>query len=96
VRVISWNTLRDYVAARRGRADHGALDGALRSWNREVEDAEWQSMADIKAKYASASVVGRDRLVFNICGNSYRLIVAVKFDFQTVWIKWIGTHAEYD
>ena len=53
-------------------------------------------MADIKALYASASVVTADRVVFNIKGNDYRLVVAVAYKFQAVYIKFVGTHAQYD
>ncbi|EIM01263.1 type II toxin-antitoxin system HigB family toxin [Rhodanobacter sp. 115] len=56
----------------------------------------WTAPQDIKARYASASFVGNNRVVFNIKGNTYRLIVAVAYRFQTVYIKFIGTHAEYD
>jgi len=53
-------------------------------------------MADVKRLYATASIVGADRVVFNIKGNSYRLVVAVDFEKGIVWIKWIGTHRDYD
>jgi len=53
-------------------------------------------MADVKRLYATASIVGADRVVFNIKGNSYRLVVAVDFEKGIVWIKWLGTHRDYD
>jgi mRNA interferase HigB len=55
-----------------------------------------QSMADVKRLYATASVVSNDRVVFNIKGNDYRLVVSVDFNKEIVWIKWIGTHRDYD
>lgn len=58
--------------------------------------AEWANLIDIKAEYPSASIVGNDRMKFNIKGNSYKLIVKLNFDCQIVWIRFIGTHAEYD
>lgn len=58
--------------------------------------ASWKNSADVKRHYASASVVSADRIVFNIKGNDYRLVVAVDFEKGIVWIKWIGTHADYD
>jgi len=53
-------------------------------------------MADVKRLYATASIVGADRVVFNIKGNSYRLVVAIDFEKGIIWIKWIGTHRDYD
>lgn len=53
-------------------------------------------MADVKRAYATASVVTAERIVFNVKGNSYRLVVAVDFEKKIVWIKWIGTHEDYD
>jgi mRNA interferase HigB len=61
-----------------------------------VKKADWKTTADVKRRYASASVVSADRIVFNIKGNDYRLVVSVDFEKRIVWIKWIGTHAEYD
>lgn len=69
---------------------------ALDAWFAEVSKADWQSSADVKRLYASASVIGAERVVFNIKGNDYRLVVAVRYDLGIVWIKWIGTHADYD
>ena len=61
-----------------------------------MRKADWKSTADVKRRYASASVVSAERIVFNLKGNDYRLVVAVDFEKGIVWIKWIGTHAEYD
>jgi len=61
----------------------------------EARHAKWRSWADVRRQYATASHVG-DRIVFNIKGNDYRLVVAVDYQRQGVWIKWIGTHAQYD
>jgi mRNA interferase HigB len=96
MRVIARRTLRDFVAARAGHKDHAALKGAIDAWFDEVRKADWRSTADVKRRYASASVVSGERIVFNIKGNDYRLVVAVDFERRIVWIKWIGTHAEYN
>jgi mRNA-degrading endonuclease HigB of HigAB toxin-antitoxin module len=56
----------------------------------------WSSTADVKRRYAAASVVSADRIVFNIKGNDYRLVVSVDYEKGIVWIKWLGTHREYD
>jgi mRNA interferase HigB len=69
---------------------------ALDAWFDEVKKARWSSAADVKRSYATASIVSADRIVFNIKGNDYRLVVATDFDKGIVWIKWIGTHKDYD
>ena len=69
---------------------------ALDAWFDEVRKANWTSTADVKRFYASASIVTADRIVFNVKGNDYRLLVSVDFEKCIVWIKWIGTHKDYD
>jgi mRNA interferase HigB len=96
MRIIARRTLREFVAARRGHKDHAALKAALDAWFDEVKKARWSSAADIKRSYATASIVSAERIVFNIKGNDYRLVVAVDFEKSIVWIKWIGTHRDYD
>lgn len=96
MRIIAWRTLREFVASRTGHKDHPALKSALDAWFAEVRRARWHSTADVKRLYATASIVSAERIVFNIRGNSYRLVVAVDFEKSIVWIKWIGTHRDYD
>lgn len=96
MRIIARRTLREFVEARAGRKDQPALKAALDAWFDEVRKASWVSSADVKKLYASASVVSADRVVFNVKGNDYRLIVAVDYEKSIVWIKWLGTHKEYD
>jgi mRNA interferase HigB len=96
MRIIARRTLRRFVESRAGHKDHLALKAALDAWFAEVRRAQWKSTADIKRLYASASVVTADRIVFNVKGNDYRLVVAVDFQKGIVWIKWIGTHRDYD
>lgn len=69
---------------------------ALTAWHEEAKKAKWTTPADIKAQYASASIVANNRVVFNIKGNDYRLIVAVAYKMQYVFIKFVGTHKQYD
>ncbi|WP_240669119.1 type II toxin-antitoxin system HigB family toxin [Dyella sp. M7H15-1] len=69
---------------------------AIKAWYDEAKAASWSNPQDIKDQYASVSFVGKNRVVFNIKGNSYRLIVAVAYRFQALYIKFIGTYAEYD
>ncbi len=92
MRMIARRTLREFVAGRAGHRDQPALKAALDAWFDEVRKAEWDSTADVKRLYATASIVSADRIVFNIKGNDYRLVVSVAFDKGIVWIKWIGTH----
>ena len=96
MRIIARRTLRDFIAGRRGHKDQPALKAALDAWFDEARRARWASTADIKRLYATASVVSADRIVFNIKSNDYRLIVAVDFEKAIVWIKWLGTHRDYD
>lgn len=68
----------------------------MKSWADEVKKAVWSQAADIKAHYRSASVLKNRRVVFNIQGNDYRLVASVAYRYQAVYVKFIGTHAEYD
>ena len=70
--------------------------GPLEAWYYEAKHAQWGSPADVKTQYKSASVIGGNRVVFNIAGNKYRLIVRINFDSKTVFVRFIGTHQEYD
>ena len=94
--MIARRTLREFVAGRAGPREQPALKAALDAWFDEVRKAEWDSTADVKRLYATASIVSADRIVFNIKGNDCRLVVSVAFDKGIVWIKWIGTHRDYD
>ncbi|MPZ57176.1 MAG: type II toxin-antitoxin system HigB family toxin [Rhizobiales bacterium] len=96
MRIIARRTLREFVASRAGHKDQPALKAAIDAWFDEVRRAQWRSTADVRRLYATASIVSADRIVFNIKGNSYRLVVAVDFEKGIVWIKWIGTHRDYD
>lgn len=69
---------------------------ALKSWVDEAKKADWAQPAQIKAQYRSASILKNRRVVFNIKGNDYRLVVSVAYRFQAVYVKFIGTHKEYD
>lgn len=96
MRIISRRTLREFIAERAGHKDQLALKAALDSWFAEVSKAAWTSTADVKRLYATASIVSANRIVFNIKGNDYRLVVAVDFEKAIVWIKWVDTHKDYD
>jgi mRNA interferase HigB len=96
MRIIARRTLKRFVEARAGHKDQAALKAALDAWFDEVRKAHWASAAEVKLRYRTASIVSRDRVVFNIKGNDYRLVVAVDYEKGIVWIKWMGTHAAYD
>jgi mRNA interferase HigB len=68
----------------------------LKTWHETVKKADWKSPADVKQTYSNASILKSNRIVFNIKGNSYRLIAKFNFEKQWVFIRFIGTHQEYD
>jgi len=75
---------------------HSDCQQQLESWFQETSDSKWETPADIKKEFPSASFLPDNRVVFNIKGNRYRLIVKISYEYQMVWIRFIGTHAEYD
>ena len=96
MRIIARKTLLQFVeSSLKGSKDQKAVKAALDAWFHEVKDADWKMPADVTRSYANASIVG-DRVVFNIKGNSYRLVVAVDYRRQIVFIKWLGMHKAYD
>ncbi|HWX54264.1 MAG TPA: type II toxin-antitoxin system HigB family toxin [Verrucomicrobiae bacterium] len=96
MRIIARKTLKTFIEKLQGSRDQKAVKSALESWFHEVRHAAWKSPPDVTRNYGNASIVGKDRVVFNIKGNDYRLVVAVDYQRQTVFIKWLGTHAAYD
>ncbi len=90
MRIISFATIRNYTQK------HADADVPLRDWYKKTEKADWASLADVKLTFNSADYVGNDRFVFNIKGNDYRLVALILFAAKKVFIRWIGTHQEYD
>ena len=90
MRIIALKTLREFWD------DHPDARQPLQAWYEDTKHAVWQSPADIKSIYRNASIVGNSRVVFNIKGNDYRLIVAINYRFGMVYIRFIGPHSEYD
>ena len=88
--VISRRPLREFGEK------HPDAKTALNAWFAEASRAEWSSFADIKAAYRSADVIAGNRVIFNIGGNKYRLVVKIAYKCRTVFVRFIGTHAEYD
>lgn len=90
--VIKRKTLVEFYQ----RSGNKEARGASEAWYYEAKHAQWASPADIKTQYRSASILKGYRVVFNIAGNKYRLIVRINYDSKTVFIRFIGTHREYD
>jgi mRNA interferase HigB len=90
VRVIAKKTVKEFWRK------HKDSEQQLKSWFDETIKADWRNSNDIKREYASASFLNENRVVFNIKGNTYRLIVKINYKYRMVWIRFIGTHAEYD
>jgi mRNA interferase HigB len=96
MRIIARRTLRQFVEGLSASKDRIAVKAALDAWFYEASKATWKNAADVKRRYATASIVSAERIVFNIKGNDYRLVVAVDFEKAIIWIKWVGTHKAYD
>ena len=96
MRIIARRTLTEFVASLAGHRDQRAVKAATDAWFEEARKAGWKDTSEVKRHFGTASIVSADRVVFNIKGNAYRLIVAVDFEKGIVWIKWLGTHAAYD
>ena len=90
MRVIAVSTLRQFWEK------HPDSEQPLKAWHDEATQAAWAQPAEIKTQYRSASILKNRRVVFNIKGNDYRLIVAIAYRLGIVYVKFIGTHAEYD
>ena len=78
------------------KGKHADARSHIDSWEAEVEEAHWNTPRDLKARYPKASILGNQQVVFDICGNRYRLLVQVNYKNGIVLIKKIGTHKEYD
>lgn len=90
MRIIARRTLREYWE------QHPDAEQALQAWYHDAKNATWTSPADIKRTYATASILANNRVVFNIRGNQYRLVVAINYGFGIVYVRFVGTHKEYD
>ena len=90
MRVIAKKALREFGQL------HADAEGPLNAWYDQVKREDWGSPAEVQKQYPTASIVGKDRVVFRLKGGSYRLIVSVFYPGGLVYIRFIGTHAEYD
>jgi mRNA interferase HigB len=96
VRIIARSTLNGFVNHRVNRQFRAGVNKHLDAWYAEAERASWKDSAELKAQFRSASIVSAERVVFNIKGNDYRLVVAINYHYQVLLIIWLGTHKEYD
>lgn len=90
MRIIAFSTLRDYAAR------HATAEPALMRWHGVMKSSSFGSTADVQATFSKAKVLNGERVRFEIAGGNYRLIVAFDFDRQIAFVKFLGTHAEYD
>lgn len=92
MRIIARKTLKEFWK----EPEYVDSEQALKAWFDEANQAKWQTPNDIKAQYKSASILKESRVVFNIHGNKYRLIVKINYDFSVIYIRFVGTHKQYD
>ena len=93
MRIIAKRTLIEFWEKNPANSD---VKGQLEAWYKEAKLATWRNPAGVKEKYRNASIIRKNRVVFNICGNKYRLVVKINYAAQIIFIRFIGTHKEYD
>ena len=96
MRIIARGTLVGFAEFRVQRADRELFKRHINSWYAVVHRARWANSAELKQELRSASIVSARRVVFNIKGNDYRLVAEINFEYQVLFVKWLGTHKEYD
>lgn len=92
MRIIAFRTLREFWE----QSDYSDSKASLQAWYHEAKNANWSSSNELKRQYKNASILGEGRIVFNIKGNTYRLVVSIDYELQIIFIRFIGTHKEYD
>lgn len=92
MRVIAFRTLRAFWE----KSKFGDSEVSLRSCYHDVKNADWKNPNELKQQYKNASILGNGRVVFNIKGNMYRLVISLDYEFQVIFIRFIGTHKQYD
>jgi mRNA interferase HigB len=90
MRIVTFKTIKEFSEK------HSDADMPLREWYKKVKDSEWNNFTEVKQAFNNADFVGNNRFVFNIKGNTYRLITIIIFASKKVYIRFIGTHSEYD
>lgn len=92
MRLLALSTLRDFY----DQAAYGDAKGAILAWHGHVLKADWSTPAELKSDFGNASILKEGRVVFNIHGNKYRIVTWINYDFGIVYVKFVGTHAQYD
>jgi len=92
MRVIAFRTLKVFFE----KPEYADSEVSLRAWYHYVKAAEWKNPQELKQQFKHASIIGEGRVVFNIKGNAYRLIAAIDYEFQVIYVRFIGTHKEYE
>jgi len=92
MRIISRSTLKAFWE----NAKYRDSEQPLKEWYREASKANWSTPNEVKEQFGNVSIIGNQRLVFNIAGNKYRLVVAAKYKFRCLYVCFIGTHKQYD
>ena len=93
MRVIAVSTLKAFWARRPAYRD---AEGPTLAWYREVLKADWSSPGEVKRQFGTASVLQDGRVVFNIAGNKYRIVAWINYPYRVLYVRFIGTHAQYD
>ena len=92
MRIVKESTLKELCKLRK----YKQAEESIKAWIYEVRYSDWSNAQELKAKYRNASIISAKRVVFNIKGNEYRLIVDIEYKLKIVFVVWFGTHAEYD
>jgi mRNA interferase HigB len=92
MRIIAIKTLREFWKQKK----YADSEQPLKSWYEIASKADWATPADIKAQFGHASIIGDSRVVFNIAGKKYRLILKVNYDYRIMYVRFVGTHEQYD
>lgn len=90
MRIIAFRTIREFFE----KPEYSDSEVSLRAWYHDAKTSEWENSNELKRQYKSASIVGDGRLVFNIKGNDYRLVVSIDYEFQAIFVRFIGTHKQ--
>jgi mRNA interferase HigB len=92
MRIIAFRTLREFWE----KPEYADSEISLRSWYYDAKNSDWKNSNELKNQYSNASIVGDARVVFNIKGNTYRLVVSIDYEFQVIFVRFIGTHKQYE
>jgi mRNA interferase HigB len=90
--MITFRTLKEFFE----KKEYSDSEFSIRAWYHDAKLADWKNSNDLKKQFKSASIIGDGRVVFNIKGNDYRLVVAIDYAYQVIFIRFIGTHKQYD